>query len=315
MPGKKPLSLELYKVIAETRGYVTQKPARCRVAANWLDLAYSFDAIAERDFADDARIYGQLPTRPHRVATKARLHDPRHETFARLTRFCRDAVEWDLSQFTDQGLDLHAHAILYVNWLITDPEAPRRGLRLTTMENASFEAHSSDAAKAVATEAQEPNRNWYMDRQWVRLVVFEKDFNIQDSWFDLVRIALYEVSLPRPKTRGISTAEMCAAQSYLWVIQQQPDLRSEGNKRFTAEQHKYVRLNDCPAYREKKCPAKFRTWMAQASRGMNAMGRVGGIDLDSAALAGRDQAEVEPELGDNEREPEGTGKDETADDT
>lgn len=103
------------------------------------------------------------------------------------------------------------------------------------------------------------------------------------------------MSLPRPKKRRISKADLQAAQSYLWAIAQDERLLASSQARFTKAQYRYVVANKCPAYAESEPPNRFGTWRTQASRGLPAILQAGGgIDLERKGVAALDDdAEVE----------------------
>jgi hypothetical protein len=264
--------------------YVVKNRLQLRTAAYYIETHYSEREIEARKRAKDAARGTQemaVPTGYVRVESS-----PENATFRRLMVLFNDAVEWDLSLFSDEGRLLHAQVLLYATWLMTDPEAGQRGVALTGMEQATFEL--GDAPHDARQED-----DFCLDRLWVRMSQLDRDNPQLQRLIEQVRIALFEVrseALPNKagsrKTRGIGPAELRAAASYRWLKGERPDLYEPvDGKRLHVAQWRHIREVGCSAYAGARVPKTFETWATQARKGLKATERPSPQLLDRAARA------------------------------
>lgn len=124
-----------------------------------------------------------------------------NRTYARLVVFGRLASTWDLSHLTSSKRYLHARAILYTAWLLTDPDAGERGLGLSEMERTPM--------LPPGTKLDDPSTCW--DRGAAKWEVFDPKGDNTKAWWRQLKLAWEEL---RPRVRSqVGAAEVADAPS------------------------------------------------------------------------------------------------------
>jgi hypothetical protein len=187
------------------RDEIVGDPAGYREAGAWLDGRYSRDGIVE----------ARSPVVPRASDALGTPEDPRNEPVWRLNCCVVDllaeaeAGELDLTVLGDYERLRLARRIIYVTWLITDPEAGTRGVGTSSVETARWAEYEDGA----------------LGRAWTRRIAFREP----DVWRALVTVAWAAVERDRRRRRDEKAIALAdppthagTRESYLEFLESSP---------------------------------------------------------------------------------------------
>lgn len=179
-------TVEQWELFCNIRDYVQANREEFDEAREYLARTYSLNAIGSRDRREEETFLGKEMARLHRKPPAGLLkhrRSPLNGPYIRLIRFVRDQHRRDLSSLGDRERDIWARRVLYVTWLITDPDAGERGLL------------ADDFLKTPWDDKKRPLGRW-----WCREAVFTGA--LREDWTYLATMALLSLNRKPRARRG-----------------------------------------------------------------------------------------------------------------